>query len=546
MPTFTRAADPIESDIREAAQALRSGDFARAAAAARRAASLAPQRPETWWLWGLATMDQWAYAEADDILSRGLSHIPAGHPLRARFLTQRVRALVPQGRNSEACDMARQALAAGADGPDSLAILGMALGRAGREAEALPLLRRAVALAPDSAAFRHGLGDLQQFVGRNSDAEASYEAAVRLAPNSESYLALARLRRWTREHNHINALQALKVARPLDEARRAYALFKELSDIGEDEQAWTWLETGAQAARRQPVTVHSLNWSRAAEADTVGAWKRALPESRFAAPAPPPLPSRAAAPRRIFIIGLPRSGTTLTERVLTAHSQVQALGELQTFGVAVKRLSGSTTPPVLDVDTIERAAKLDPRRLAEVYDRETAYLSDGSAYTIDKLPHNHDYAGLIRLAWPDAIIVHVQRAPMDSLFGALKLHVNDNYRWSFDQDDLADHYALYRELMQHWRDVLGDGLIEVSLEALIADPEGQIRRLLDTCGLPFEPACLNPHETAGAVASASSSQVRKPINAEGVGAWRRYAGHLEPLRRRLFDMGYVDAAGNAI
>ncbi len=127
---------------------------------------------------------------------------------------------------------------------------------------------------------------------------------------------------------------------------------------------------------------------------------------------------------------------------------------------------------------------------------------------------------------------------MDTLFGSYKLHFVA--RWSFDQDDLADRYANHRALMAHWKACLGDGLIDVSLEAIIKDPETEIRRLLAQCGLPFEAACLSPHEAQGAVASASSSQVRQPINAGGVGAWRRYETQLAPLHRRLADLGLLN------
>jgi hypothetical protein len=138
------------------------------------------------------------------------------------------------------------------------------------------------------------------------------------------------------------------------------------------------------------------------------------------------------------------------------------------------------------------------------------------------------------MAFPDAVIIHVRRSPMDCLFGAYRRVFYGTYEWSFSLPDLAAHHANYRALMQHWRTVLGeDGLIEVDYRALVDDPEPQIRRLLSACGLAFEPACLDPRNARGSVATASAVQVRRPINREGVGSWKRYAEGLAPLRDLL-------------
>ena len=494
------------------------------------------------WKQAAQAIERYDYAGAERLLTKILSQL-AG-PARIPFLAQRGRVLGTLGRQAEAVAAVREAVTlldtSGFEGDAaSWHMLGLTLCNARREAEAMPLLRRANEQAPDFGPYWKTRGETEEFLGLTDEAERSYDTAA-LTGNWAAHLALARLKRWTLTRNHIERLLATPVQTALHQACQGYALFKEYDDIDDRANAWHWLQKGADAARAQPVTPRRPVWYAEAGRATLSAWITAFPPERFAA-----LPKiRLTSPRRIFIIGLPRSGTTLVERILGAHSQVQALGELPTFPAAVKTCSGVETPALLDAETIIAAGHTDPQAIAEFYDQETAWRHDDSPCVTDKLPHNSDYAGLIRLAFPDAAIVHVRRAPMDALFGAYKLYFAAG--WSFDQADLAAHYAHYRTIMAHWKVCLGDSLIDVSLEALIRDPEAQIRRLLDACGLPFEDTCLSPHAAKGAVASASSSQVRKPINSEGVGAWKRYASGLIPLRAHLEAIGAIDEHGDAL
>lgn len=495
-------------------------------------------------LWNLAArlIERHDYTGAESLLAEGLRQLEG--PARIPFLAQQGRILGPLGRQAEAVSAVREAVALletpGAEGDAATwNMLGLTLCNARLESEALSLLQRATELMPQTGPYWKTRGETEAFLGLTDEAERSYDTAAKTG-NWAAHLALARLKRWTPARNHIERLLFAPVQTALHHACQGYALFKEYDDIDDRANAWNWLQKGASAARAQPVTPRRPAWSAEAEQTTLAAWTTAFPPERFAA-----VPDiRRTGPRRIFIIGLPRSGTTLVERILGTHSQVQALGELPTFPAAVKTVSSSQSPALLDTDTIIAAGHADPQAIADFYDQETAWRHDGSPCVTDKLPHNSDYAGLIRLVFPDAAIVHVRREPMDALFGAYKLYFAAG--WSFDQADLAAHYAHYRGVMAHWKSCLGNGLIDVSLENLIRDPETQIRRLLNACGLPFEDACLSPHTTKGAVSSASASQVRKPINAEGIGAWRRYEAELLPLRSRLEAGGFIDAKGDAL
>jgi cytochrome c-type biogenesis protein CcmH/NrfG len=517
--------------LQDARSALRRGDLSAAMTAAQSTTAFDPGEIEAWYILGTAAAGLNDFSTAEHAFGEGARRAPANTPTQAQMLTLRAQPLMAAGRPSEAVESLRAAMKIGIPDPTGLALASVTLTHAGLPQEALPLLLKATEANPRHVDAWFNLGGVRQFLGDIDGAQAAYERAIDLAgqPYVPAHHALARLRRWTADNNHIARLEALQCRDGKEACSVAFALFKEYDDIGDTVAAWDALQHGAMLARSME------QWSSAEEAALIAAWKEHLPPERFAVADVRP----RSGPKRIFIIGLPRSGTTLVERILAAHSQVQAIGELKTFGIVIKRLTGTTTPGLLDAETIAAAMTLDPLAIAEAYTAENAYLSDGSAYTIDKLPNNHDYAGLIRLAFPDAIIIGLDRNPMDALFGAYKLLFTGAHGWSYSQDDLADHYAQFRDLMDYWKQVMGDGLIEVSLEALIGDPDTQIRQLIAATGLPFEEACLRPHEAKGAVTTASAGQVRKPINAEGIGAWKRYATQLEPLRQRLSDMGYL-------
>ena len=232
---------------------------------------------------------------------------------------------------------------------------------------------------------------------------------------------------------------------------------------------------------------------------------------------------------------------------LQGHSQVQALGETTGLQRAVDLASKTPRADPLSPAVMTAAAKGDPEAMAQAYLHYTAYLRDESPVFTEKLPHNYLYVGHFNRAFPSAPMVHVRRSPMDSLFGTYRLLFGGGaYPWSYSLKDLADNYRLYRQLTDHWRQIMGQRLIEITLEALIDDPEPQIRALLSGCGLPFEPACLSPERSERGVSTASSAQVRSPINRQGMGAWKRYREQLEPLRAALEADGFVDGEGEAV
>ncbi len=510
---------------------MRRGD---ADAAMRLAATVTvgdPHNGEAWWIYAKAAMVAERPADAERGFARGAAAVPPGSAQHGRFLIERARPLIDEGRLADAVRTVRDAVAAGIAEPRQLLLAASTLIHAGLPAEALPLATHACASASDDPQAWYLLGSIHEYVGDRAAAQAALERAIavgggRCIPASYK---LAHLRRWSATENHVAAMQQVECRSAGEAARVAFALFKELDDLGDTANAWDCLQHGAAIMRQLEP------WSSDAEAATVSAWREHLPAGAFDRL---DVAGREG-PRRIFILGLPRSGTTLVERILAAHSQVHAMGEPKAFAIAVRRLSGLTDAPLLDARVVAAAAQIDPQHIADFYTREMAPFSGNRPVTIDKRTQNVNYVGLIRRAFPDAAIITLDRAPMDALFGAYKRLFAGSHSWSYAQDDLAEHYRHHRALIDHWRSIPAVGVIHLSLEKLIADPEPHIRDLLTACGLAFEDACLRPHEAAGAVMTASASQVRDPINAAGIGAWRRYAEQLAPLHDRLRHAGFA-------
>ena len=246
----------------------------------------------------------------------------------------------------------------------------------------------------------------------------------------------------------------------------------------------------------------------------------------------------------IFIVGMPRTGTTVLERILGGHAQVADAGELNDFQHAASLASDRfiQLPPV-PTDLVALAA-VNPEDIGRNYLERTAHRYAGKSHLIDKNPQNFFAAGLIAEALPQARILCLVREPADACFSNLKeLFAPGAYAYSYDLEQLADHYARFRQLLAHWRTTLPQAqFLEVAYEELVAEPERVSERVLGFCGLPPDPGCVDITRNLARTATASSSQVRQPIHGRNVGAWRRYRKHLQPMLERLHQHGFaVDA-----
>jgi tetratricopeptide (TPR) repeat protein len=388
---------------------------------------------------------------------------------------------------------------------------------------ALPLFERAVALAPRVAHFQFNLATAMRFAGRFAEAEAAADRAIALDPRDFGAIHLrSDLRRQTPEHNHVAELDALRAADNLPWLGRVqvcYALARELEDLGEYQRSFAALREGADLRRshlKYDVQEDVRTMQRVAACHTaavLGALGAGYPNRE-----------------PIFVLGLPRTGTTLVERILGNHRDVTAAGELRHFPAEMIRLcigARRDGVPARD-EMVEASLKLDMHSLGRCYIESTRPKTGTTPRFVDKLPMNFLYCGLIRAALPGAKIVHLRRDPMDTCYAIYKTLFSRAYPFSYDLSDLGHYYVAYRRLMQHWQSALPGAILELDYEALVADPEAVTRRLLEFCELEFEPACLDFHRSATASTTASAVQVRQPVYTDSVGKWKHFAAQLEP------------------
>jgi tetratricopeptide (TPR) repeat protein len=385
---------------------------------------------------------------------------------------------------------------------------------------------RARALGFDNPDFRYFRAIQLQFNGRVAEAETELEGCLRLGPTfGRASLTLARLRRWSADDNHLEFIsQRLREVEQGSEDHAAFefAQYKELEDLGRYDEAWASLQ-------RANAVMHGRLEHRVQDEEALfdaviarcDAASVREPAHRFKGPMP------------IFIVGMPRSGTTLLERVLGNHSQVTPAGELADFSRQWRWVADQHGQKLLDEALVRAAAETDFAEVGRRYLEQTQWRAGDRPYYVDKLPPNYMLAGFIRRALPQAKIVHMTREPMDLCFSNYRALFGDAFAYSYDLGALAAHHAQYRRLMRHWHAVMPGAIHDIDYTALVRHTEAATRALLEHCGLPFEAGCLDTSANPAPVATLSSAQVREPIHARSLEAWKPYASRLEPLRKAL-------------
>jgi len=403
----------------------------------------------------------------------------------------------------------------------------------GRTAEAQACCEAALAVEPRSAGATSLLAELHADRGSFAEAHRLFQQAIALDPDSPTaYCGIAQQRRMTADDTAWRAGVEALLARPLPLGHQVslrYALGKYSDDTGQYDAAFDNYRQANELSKRFGVRYDRSKLSKRV-AGIVATFDAGFVAQSHA--------GASASERPVFIVGMPRSGTTLVEQILASHPKVHGAGELNTLNdvvLTVRGPDGNTLPYP------EFMPSLDPPALKQIGARYVALLHELAAKDgqvgeriSDKMPSNYYFVGLIHLALPNARIIHTVRDPVDTCISCFSKLFTAEQNHTYDLGELGRYYRRYERLMAHWRRVLPKGrMLEVRYEDVVADLDGQARRIIEYCGLPWDDRCLAFHETDRPVRTASATQVRQPIYNSAVGRWKVYEEFLGPLLKEL-------------
>jgi tetratricopeptide (TPR) repeat protein len=474
---------------------------------------------DAWYYLGVIAAEHQNHAKACELYDKAI----AIGPPASRWHADKARSLVALFRRDEARVEAERAIAITPHAARTLDTIGVVFSRLGLHERATPFYRQATSREPGNAAYWYNLGAALQFAGDFIEAEAAYLKALAIDPRDvRAWSALVLMKRQTPVSNHRATLEAL-FATLTDAGERlniGHALAKTAEDLGDVDAAMMWLDR-AKAAKRA-----EMGYDIAGTAELFNAATATLSSGSRRPGSPDASP--------IVVVGLPRTGTTLIDRILSQHSRIRSAGELSDFALELKIRTGTASSFVLDAETLAAGSRVDPLALGEAYvARARRVAGDDVPHFIDKMPLNFFFVPLILQALPNARIVCVRRHPIDTVLSNYRQLFATGYSYYGYAHDLrwaADYYMRFDRLIAAYRAALApEHFMEVAYEDVVADVEAEARRLVAFCDLQWEPQCVDFHENAAPVATASSTQVRQPIYSTSVDRWRRYRKHLQPV-----------------
>jgi tetratricopeptide (TPR) repeat protein len=466
------------------------------------------------------------FRDAENLLRRCLELAPSFHAARHNYAL----VLSRQNKAGEALGQIDQLLIAEPDNPGHRNLKAAVLAKIGDLEESVEIYAQLLASHPEQAKIWMSYGHALKTAGREAQSVEAYRKSIELLPNlGEAYWSLANLKTVRFSDTELSAMQAQLARADLSAEDRFhfdFAAGKALEDAGQYGTSFEHYRKGNELRRAGVAYSADRNTTQLASSRTVLTREFFAARRGFGCPAPDP----------IFIVGLPRSGSTLLEQILSSHSAVEGTMELPditalaaSLGHEAARAGKAPYPQLLADLSADECRLLGEQYLAQTrIQRKTA-----APFFIDKMPNNFAHLGLIHLILPNAKIVDARRHPLGCCFSCFKQHFARGQHFTYSLEDIGRYYRDYVDLLAHFDEVLPGRVQRVLYESMIDDTEVQVRRLLEYCGLPFESACLRFHENERAVRTASSQQVRKPIFREGLDQWRNYEPWLDPLKSAL-------------
>lgn len=408
--------------------------------------------------------------------------------------------------------------------PKGLQAVSAQLSYVGDQQGALVFLDRALSLQPTNPAVLLARGQVNTFLGKFDEAEADLRACLMYAPDlGGAWWTLSRLRKQTSTSNNIDQLK-MRLARPrsvADKAFLAYALHKELDDLGDFKAAAEALGVACRSKRAEVQYSDSQSralFSQLKATDFDSMEGGGEHDHGFT---------------MIFIVGMFRSGTTLLEQLLGANPQMTNAGELFDFPSSMRYAANYHCPSLVDAELVARSKSIDYREVATGYADSVRWRLGNHTHLTDKLPPNFLNAGYICKAFPKAKLIHLVRDPMETCFSNLRELFSGAASYSYDQRELAAYYLRYQDLMAHWRTIFPGRILDVDYAELTTDTAKVMRGVAEHCGLEFLPAMTDPRYGSQSVATASAVQVRNPVQARQIAKWVPYRDHLQPLIKGL-------------
>lgn len=500
--------------------------------AAAKLLPLMPRHPGVYYIAGISNLELGRTPQAIECLRRASTLLPA----HVDYAVQFARALTLANQNREAMAAAEHASSLASGDHLALDTLGVIYSQLGSYAAAAAAFREVVALAPEHAPYRYNLATALIAAGDIKAAETEINACLSLDPTYwRAHLTLAQLKRQTADANHLERLCAL------------------LSDVGhmpEDTEALTCLNLALAKEYEDladyPKAMHHLVKGKSA----AGAGRNYATRhddaifSALTASVDNPVAANGGYETRepIFVIGMPRSGTTLVERIISSHPDVQSAGELIHFAMSFRHFSQSRSGNLLDAEVITSAKHIDWTKLGEMYLSSTRPGTGQKLHFVDKLPHNFLYASFIAQALPYSKIICLRRNPMDTCLSNFRQLFAPNspfFDYSFDLLDIGRYYILFDRLMAHWQRVLPGRILEIKYEELVDAQEICSKQLIEFCELPWDERCLRFEENPSPVSTASAVQVRAPVYRSALNRWKKYGAQLDALQQLLESAGIV-------